>query len=351
MLKLFGFGDNSENKVDENLSGHIGEIKKENVKKLLIIDPGNTNWYQIFKDSKLDDGTSIQIEQADWSEISMTCYMPPSSSTCCCTLCPSLKPHPNTSMNRTRMFQPDFLLIRSEVRGVKPSQDYRNILYGFEYADIPSINSLTSIYNFCERPLIYAQLLKIHKRLGQTQFPLIQQYYYPVHEEMLITPSYPIVVKMGHAHAGYGKIKLDNHKQFEDFKTCVALTSCYVTAETFLDGDYDIRIQKLGNNYRAFKRTAVSGSWKTNTGTSFIESIEMTKQFKMWADESSKLFGGLDIVTVDAIHCITDDKLYILEVNGTSSGFGDYCEEEDNKILKEMVLERMNHLFIDKKQK
>ena len=45
-----------------------------------------------------------------------------------------------------RSFKPDFLLIRQNVRDAE--EDYRNILLGFQYGNIPSVNSLESIYNF-----------------------------------------------------------------------------------------------------------------------------------------------------------------------------------------------------------
>jgi hypothetical protein len=54
-------------------------------------------------------------------------------------------------------------------------------------------------------------------------------------------------------------------------------------------------------SYRAFKRISVSGNWKTNTGTSMIENIDLTDNFKHWADLASDMFGGLEICTVDAI--------------------------------------------------
>ena len=100
--------------------------------------------------------------------------------------------------------------------------------------------------------------------------------------------------------------------QFEDFSSVMAITSTYCTAESYIPGEYDLRIQKvgvsgsrrrtpssivtrqltpglwcwqIGNHYRAFKRQSVSGTWKTNTGTSVVEDIEMTPQYKLWADE------------------------------------------------------------------
>jgi hypothetical protein len=76
------------------------------------------------------------------------------------------------------------------------------------------------------------------------------------------------------------------------------MTPHYCTAEPFLDGDYDLRIQKIGQHYRVFRRTSMSGNWKTNTGTSLAESLPLTAKYKRWVDEASRMFGGLDICTV-----------------------------------------------------
>lgn len=46
----------------------------------------------------------------------------------------------------------------------------------------------------------------------------------------------------------------------------------------------------------------------------------MTPQYKLWADACAQSFGGLEIVTVDALHRAEDGKEFILEMNGTSSG-------------------------------
>ena len=91
---------------------------------------------------------------------------------------------------------------------------------------------------------------------------------------------------------------INDHHGFNDFASVMALSQDYVTGEAFLDGEYDLRIQKIGNHYRVFKRQSVSGTWKTNTGTSLMEEIELTDKYKMWADEASQMFGGLDILAV-----------------------------------------------------
>ena len=94
----------------------------------------------------------------------------------------------------------------------------------------------------------------------------------------------------------------------------------------------------------------MSGNWKTNTGTSMIETIEVLPRYKFWMDECSKAFGGgLDICTVDVLVAEEDEKEYILEFNGTASGFGDH--DKDNVILRDYVMRKMNEYFVDGNQR
>src|SRR3990167_6378742 len=75
-------------------------------------------------------------------------------------------------------------------------------------------------------------------------------------------------------------------------------------------------VQKIGSHYRAFKRT--SSNWKGNTGNqSVVEEMEVTEEMKMWADECSKVLGGLDILGLDFLHDKKTDKFHILELNDT----------------------------------
>jgi len=109
-------------------------------------------------------------------------------------------------------------------------------------------------------------------------------------------------------------------------------------------GAFDLRVQKIGDTIRTFKRVGVSGSWKTNTGTAMLENIPTEDRYKLWAELASKLFGGLSICTVDVI-CAENGTEYIMEVNGTSSGLCPEFEEEDNTEIKKLVLAEMDKLF------
>ncbi len=93
-------------------------------------------------------------------------------------------------------------------------------------------------------------------------------------------------------------MKIDNSAQFADFRSVVAVSGDYMTAEPFIKWDFDMRIQKIGPHYRGFKRQ--SPNWKGNVGNmSVLTDMEVTPEYKRMADECSKLFGGLDILGLD----------------------------------------------------
>jgi hypothetical protein len=109
---------------------------------------------------------------------------------------------------------------------------------------------------------------------GPKQFPLIAQSYYAKYSNMLITPDLPFVVKVGGAHAGYGKIKITSAPLFDDVKSIVALHGDYSTAEPFVDWDFDYRIQKIGCHVRAYVRRLPHSVFVTvcsGTGARFLK--------------------------------------------------------------------------------
>lgn len=56
------------------------------------------------------------------------------------------------SSSSCRSFRPDFVLVRQHAYSMAQNEDFRNLIIGLQYAGVPSVNSLDSIYNLCDKP-------------------------------------------------------------------------------------------------------------------------------------------------------------------------------------------------------
>lgn len=73
-------------------------------------------------------------------------------SLCVLDSCPSDFCHISSLILSSRSFKPDFVLIRQHAFSMTQNEDFRNLIIGLQYGGVPSINSLESIYNLCDKP-------------------------------------------------------------------------------------------------------------------------------------------------------------------------------------------------------
>lgn len=310
---------------------------------LLVLQTDAYDWVSLFRDVTLSDGRAIRVIQTGWQDIHVHVDTYSSAGLCVDVrgLAKSATSIVPPGSPCTMTVQPDFVLVRNEVK--QPNFDGRGRLNGLLFADVPAVNSLQSVLLFCERPVVQGQLHRLRKQLGEEAFPVVPSHFCSSSRSLMYGYTFPAVVKVGSAHAGAGKMKITDHHQMNDFRSVLAMMPdehCLV--EPFIKSEADLRIQKIGGHYRAFRRIGISGEWKTNTGTSVMDEVDITDRWRLWADEASKMFGGLDILTVDAIVEEDTGREFILEVNGTSSGLHPDRAAEDNEHIRDLVLAKMN---------
>ena len=185
--------------------------------------------------------------------------------------------------------------------------DYRAILLGLNYALLPSVNSLHSIFCATERALLYAELNRLKKEYGEKTFPFIDSFFVDnIGEGSTKVPaSYPVVVKVGSSCAGYGKMLVNSESEYKDLRSVLMMGREYYTVERFKPSLFDIRLTRVGDKSYAYKRLVTSGDsteWKRNAASNTKhEDLPMTPFYTKVLDLAASLFGGLDIVTVDLL--------------------------------------------------
>ncbi|KAL9899135.1 LOW QUALITY PROTEIN: synapsin [Glossina fuscipes fuscipes] len=244
-----------------------------------------------------------------------------------------------------RMFRPDFVLIRQPPRD--GANDYRSTILGLKYGGVPSINSLNSVYQFQDKPWVFAHLQQLQRRLGKDVFPLIEQTFFPSPKYLLNWTKFPCVLKAGHCHGGMATARFENQSALQDAAGLVTGTGseghCYCTIEPYIDAKFDIHIQKIGNNYKAFMRKSITGNWKTNQGSAMLEQITLTDKYKSWVDEVSEMFGGMEVCGLSLV-VGRDGREHIIKASDSTFALMGDTQEDDRRQIADLVTSRMQNV-------
>ncbi|XP_058468032.1 synapsin [Malaya genurostris] len=314
----------------------VQPFNKDKCFTLLVLDDQNTDWSKYFRGKRLHGDYDVRVEQAEFREISLTANADAGT----------LVSFNRGSSKQPKSFRPDFILIRQAPRD--GTKDHRSTLLGLKYGGVPSINSLHSLYQFQDKPWVFAHLLQLQRRLGKEAFPLVEQTFFPNPYEMLSWQRYPCILKAGHCHGGKATAKLDNSSALHDaagllYGTGLTDGTSYCSLEPYIDAKFDVHIQKIGNNYKAFMRKSISGNWKTNQGSAMLEQISMTEKYKSWIDEVSELFGGMEVCGVTVLVSKEGKEFIISASDSTFQLMGD-SQEEDRRQIADLVVGRMQNV-------
>jgi len=335
MAKVSIFSQAVSQKVDQakdkaDALKYQGTLNRKRCFTLLIIANPNIDWQKWFRGRKIHTDWDIRVEQCQFSDLAITANTEEGISVGLVTL--------KNGQRSVDLLKPDFLLIRQDPRDA--GEDFKSALVGFQYGQVPSINSLESVYNFQDKPWVYAHLLALQKKLGKENFPLMEQSFFQNHKDIAWEGGFPCVFKIGHAHGGQGKVKVENEAALEDIKGVVAVSNQYCTIEKFVEAYCDLHIFKIGSTYKALMRKSLSGNWKTNVGDVEIKEVTIQEKYKKWIDEASSMFGGLELCSLEAIVDGAGQE-YIIEINDCAMGLMGDGQDEDRKLIAEVVIKEM----------
>ncbi|CAF1020720.1 unnamed protein product [Adineta steineri] len=88
------------------------------------------------------------------------------------------------------------------------------------------------------------------------------------------------------------------------------------------------------------RRKSLSDNWKANIGSVVIEQIELTERYRLWIDEVSQIFGGLDICAVEIVQS-NDGKEFIIDVNDCTMQLVGETYEEDYQSIAKLIIHKM----------
>nr|CDS22615.1 synapsin [Echinococcus granulosus] len=320
----------------ETLNSIIADVKVPGVasgpksKILLVIDHPLTDWAKYLHKRKIDGDWEVRVEQAQMNDISITAYP---DQGCVVTVQDG-----RGARSAARMFKPDFVLIRQGLGAA--TQHYENLITGFMFGAVPCMNSIEAVYNMRNKAWLFSNLLKIQKRLGAYDFPLIARSYQAKSQPLVPDFQMPVNVRLGGDSARECEVRVEDTALFQSLMSLANNTQRYATVEPCVQSICEILIQKIGPFTKAFMRKPISNPSLGSPGSTVLEKIPVSPRFNQWITEVSQMFGGLDMCAIKVLQNSTGDY-FIQDVYGSDFILLGDGQEEDRARIAELLLQRM----------
>lgn len=308
-------------------------------RKVFVVVSQKENYFKLFENRTLSNGDKIIVDQAPWVDIEITSF----PDTLLISIRPNRNPFPDTHQHEFRTFQPDIILLRSYALG-NHEHDWRRKIYALYHNNVVCVNSIDSFVWSVEKAALYGKLRRVKQKMPD--FPLIQQTYYSHPSCGSFPPDFPAVTKVGSSSQGIGKSKVTNMDAWKDTLSLLSMTTEYFITEPYVNWKSDIRVQKIGNKYRAIERTKMSDetTWKANDAVGIREKdVALKENWKRWLDAAAQEL-DMDICGMDLI-VDENGKEYILELNSSSIGLPVRHAEEDTEHICNVVIQKLNAMF------
>lgn len=152
------------------------------------------------------------------------------------------------------------------VGAIRPSERYRTALEIIRLSGVPCVNPAEVLLRGFERLSMLAELRAAGLKV--IPFDVAQG------DDMArrLGRTFPLVVKAGNHHGGYGKVLVRESESWGDVADLLFAVEEYVTVEPFIDYRRDVRCLAVGDRFWAMEREG--RGWKANVDTRKYRLIE-----------------------------------------------------------------------------
>ena len=184
--------------------------------------------------------------------------------------------------------------------------------------------------------LHYGSNLSMYNALCKANMPVLKKttVSYGISSLAFCEPSFPVVLKIGNYHMGYGKALVRNSENWQDFIDMAVLFNEPVSLEPYVAYKTDIRCQYITGNVTCIERKP--DHWKANVNPAEVKPFTPPERI---IEETTRFADSInaDILGLDWIQSINDDWV-VLEGN-ISPGLND--PQKDRDKINHMIIQRL----------